>query len=157
MIHITDTLIGEISAQAQASPRKRMNYNFHEHYSDTLQRMINAMEPGTYVQPHKHEAPDKREAFVVLTGKVVVVEFDPEGNITDHIVLSSINGALGVEIAAKTYHMVIALEPGSAVYELKDGPYTPVDDKNFAPWAPAEGEAGCEAYLHSILIKLGLG
>jgi len=156
LFKITSSFIENITEQASRSARKRMNYNFHKTPDDTLQRMINAMEPGTYVQPHKHENPEKREAFILLKGSFAIVSFDEDGNITDHIVLSQKQGNLGVEISAKTYHMVIALENQSAVYELKDGPYNPLNDKQFAPWAPAENEVGCQDFLGKIMNDLQL-
>ncbi|MBM3436837.1 MAG: cupin fold metalloprotein, WbuC family, partial [Bacteroidetes bacterium] len=58
--------------------------------------------------------------------------------------------------AERKYHTIICLEPDSVIYELKDGPYDPADDKNFAPWAPKEGEPGCEEYMTKILYSLGL-
>ena len=41
------------------SPRLRLNHNFHDDLADPINRMLNALEPGTYLQPHKHENPDK--------------------------------------------------------------------------------------------------
>ena len=60
-----------------------------------LQRMINALEPGTYCQPHKHENPDKVEAFILLTGKLLVVEFDDAGTVKQYVVLSHESGSFG--------------------------------------------------------------
>jgi cupin fold WbuC family metalloprotein len=156
MIKIDKNLTGKITEQAIASPRRRKNYNFHRFQGDTLQRLINAMEPGTYVHPHKHESPDKREAFLVLTGTLLVVEFDCFGNIVDHIILNQGLGNYGSEIAERTYHTIISLEKGSVAYEAKDGPYDPADDKCFAPWAPLENSPDCEAYINSILAKLNI-
>jgi cupin fold WbuC family metalloprotein len=156
MIRIDQNLTKKLTEQAIASPRKRKNYNFHRFPEDTLQRLLNAMEPGTYVHPHKHENPDKREAFLVRTGTLLVVEFDEEGNITDHIVLNRELGNFGTEIAERTYHTIISLEKGSVAYEAKDGPYDPADDKYFAGWAPPENSPECEAYISSILAKLNI-
>jgi cupin fold WbuC family metalloprotein len=130
-----------------------MNHNFHSGFSDTLQRMLNAMEPLSYIQPHKHENPDKREVFMALRGRFVVVEFDEQGNITDHILLDPLNGNFGAEIPERTYHTIIALDPDTVAYEFKDGPYTPIDDKNFAPWAPKEGAPQAEDFLRNLLDK----
>ena len=141
----------ETSAKAKVSPRRRMNYNFHKEYSDTLQRMLNAMEPLSYIQPHKHENPDKREAFFALRGRFIVVEFDEVGNITDHTLLNPLAGNFGAEIPERTYHTIIALDPDTVAYEVKDGPYAPINDKNFASWAPQEGSAEAEKYLRGIL------
>lgn len=156
MIKIDKPLLDSISKEAQQTERKRKNYNFHKSGSDLLQRMINAMEPGTYVQPHKHESPDKREVFLILTGKMAVIEFDDTGKVTEFTILSREEGVHGIEIAPRIYHMVIALETGSSVYEIKDGPYSVADDKNFAPWAPREGNADCENYLLKIMTEIAL-
>lgn len=146
----------KVSQQASLSARKRQNYNFHETLSANVQRMLNAMEPGTYVQPHKHEDPDKVEAFLILTGKVLVVEFDDNGHITSQCLLSAIDGVFGTEIAPRTWHTIISLAPGSVVFEAKDGPYMPINDKNFAPWAPREGEPGTEQFINDVIKRCGI-
>lgn len=151
MIRINEELINRISSQAKESPRKRMNYNFHSLASDPLQRMLNAIEPGSYIQPHKHEKPAKREAFFALRGKIAVIEFNDKGEITEHIILDPKKGNYGTEVKEGTWHMILALEPGSVAYEVKDGPYDPDDDKSFARWAPAEGDHAADAYLQDII------
>ena len=87
-----------VSNDAKLSVRKRMNHNFHKEYTDPVQRMLNAVEPGTYIRPHKHENPDKIEVFIILKGRVVVVEFDEKGSAVDHVILDQDGGALAVEI-----------------------------------------------------------
>ncbi len=156
MIKIDNHLIDLISTQAQSSIRQRKNYNFHKLAEDPFQRLINAIEPYSYIQPHKHESPDKREVFFILRGKMVVVQFDDYGVITDHMVLDASNGNIAAEIPEKTWHTVISLEKGSVAYETKDGPYDPRDDKNFAHWAPKEGDSSCKLYIDSILQNLNL-
>jgi len=161
MIKINEYFISETSEKAKKSPRLRMNFNFHKEEAATLQRMLNAIEPSTYIQPHKHENPDKVEAFFVLRGRVLVVEFDNEGNITEHIILDSKSGDYGAEIAPRTWHTIISLESGTVAYEVKDGPYDVAVDKNFALWAPAEsntieGKEQCLSYISSILKQLNI-
>jgi len=156
MIRIDTQLTESLVRDARSSVRRRKNHNFHTVMTDPLQRMLHALEPGTYVRPHKHENPDKREAFVILRGRVAAVEYTPEGEIAGHIVLDPSTGNFGVEFAARIWHSLIALESGSVLYEVKDGPWDPIDDKNFATWAPKEGEEGCGAFLEKILSKLGL-
>ena len=114
------------------------------------------MEPLSYIQPHKHEDPDKREVFFALRGRILVIEFDDLGNISDHILLDPLNGSYGTEIPERTYHTIVALDQDTVAYEFKDGPYAAIDDKNFAPWAPAESEAGCTEYLYRLLNLLSL-
>lgn len=156
MIKINKTLLNEQTAKAQASTRLRMNYNFHQDYADPMNRMLNCLEPGTYTRPHKHEDPDKREIFLILRGKLAVLEYDEDGNILECVVLDPLAGNYGVEISAGTWHSVISLEAGTVVYEFKDGPYMPINDKNFAVWAPAEGDPECVTFLETLTHKAGL-
>jgi cupin fold WbuC family metalloprotein len=156
MIKINTELISQVSDQAQSRLRKRQNFNFHRQMDDTLQRLLNAIEPYSYIQPHKHEAPDKREVFFILRGKMAVIEYDSEGNIVDHIILDAACGNYAVEIPERTWHSIISLEPGSVSYEFKDGPYNPIDDKNFASWAPKEGAADSREYIEHVLHRCGI-
>ena len=156
MIIIDSHLLNAVSAQAKVSPRRRKNFNFHKDYSDTLQRLLNAMEPLSYIQPHRHADPDKREVFFSLRGRIAVIEFDDLGNITGHTVLDPSDGNFGAEIPERTFHTIIPLDPETVAYEVKDGPYSPIDDKNFASWAPKEGSANATEYLKGILKKLGI-
>lgn len=156
MIKIDSELVKLISEQAYLSHRKRKNYNFHKELNDPFQRLINAIEPYSYIQPHKHENPDKREVFFILRGRMVVVEFDDYGNIVDHIILDAETGCMAAEIPERTWHCIISLEKGSVVYETKDGPYDPKDDKNFAQWAPKEDDKSSKQYIDYILEELNL-
>lgn len=156
MITITQKEVQNLSSLAKTSPRLRKNKNYHPELSDTLQRLLNAMEPNTYVQPHKHENPDKREIFVILSGKALIVEFDEVGNIIEHVILDSNSGTYAVEIPARSWHTVLSLEEGTVVFEFKDGPYNATDDKNFATWAPKEGDADCQTYNNNILKQLDI-
>jgi cupin fold WbuC family metalloprotein len=153
---IEQSLLDKLCNQATSSERLRKNFNLHDELSDTLQRLLNAMQPGTYVQPHKHENPDKREVFSVLQGSILVVCFNDTGEITEHVVLNPAFGKYIVEIPALTWHSVIVLKADTVVFEVKDGPYKPINDKNFAPWAPQEGDIQCKAFNASILKKLQL-
>ncbi len=154
MIRIDDQLIDGLTKKARQSERKRINHNFHKVLSDTLQRLLNVMEPDTYVRPHKHENPDKREAFLVLQGRALVVEFDDTGIVTDFFLLDPVKGKFGVEISERTWHTVIALDKDTVIYEVKDGPYDPIDDKNFASWAPGEYTEEAKEYNRQLLKKL---
>jgi cupin fold WbuC family metalloprotein len=156
MIKLDKHLLAEMNNKSRVAKRKRAHYTFHKTDDDTLQRMLNAMQPGTYLQPHKHENPDKREVFLVLTGKFLVVEFEENGNITDHMILDANSHQYAAEIAERVYHTVICLAPDSIAYEIKDGPYRPIDDKNFASWAPKEGDPDCAVYIDKILKELNI-
>lgn len=148
---VSKELLDELSKKAMNSPRKRLNHNFHDDLADPINRMLNAFEPGTYIQPHKHENPAKREVFIVLRGSLVVVFFDDLGNPTDFVLLDPKKENFAVEIPIGAWHSLFALETGTVVYEVKDGPYFPISDKNFASWAPKEGDSLCETYLKTLI------
>lgn len=151
MIKITDKLISKVSKKARLSKRKRSNYNFHNTSSDNIQRFLNALEPGTYLRPHKHEDPDKVEVFLILSGRVMVIEFDDHGNIIDHILLDPDKGNRGVEIPPGSWHSFIVLEEGSVLYEIKGGPYVEETDKIFAEWAPEEGSGEVQLFKQELM------
>ncbi len=156
MIKIDQPLLERLLQKADNSERKRANHNFHQSAEDTMHRMLNCMNPGTYVAPHKHQNPDKNEAFIILRGKILIVTFTEEGKITKHSVLEAGSPQFGAEIPPKTYHTLIPLAHGSILYEVKDGPWDIKTDKTFAPWAPKEGEEGTLEYNQSILQQIGL-
>ena len=152
MRKITNRLISAVSKKAKKSERKRSNYNFHRDYNDGIQRFLNAAEKGSYLRPHKHSLPGKWEAFILIKGRALVLEFDSTGNIRNHVILDS-RLCPGVEIPPKTWHSFIPLENGTVLYEIARGPYT-ANEKIFAPWAPEEGTPTAAEFNRKILKKL---
>ena len=156
MMKITDEIINKTSDKAKTSERHRCNYNFHKSYGDPIQRFLNAVEPNSYLRPHKHEDPDKTEIFLSLKGRVLIVEFDDNGSITDHFILDLQDGKIGVEIPPKTWHSFIALQEGSVLYEIKEGPFVQGAGMIFAEWAPEEGTNAAREFNDKILKELKL-
>ena len=111
---IDEQLLNLVTAQAKASPRLRMNYNFHQSLEDKCHRMLNAVEPGTVVPIHRH--PTKDESFVILRGKVRVTTHND-------VVLSQESGNYGVDIPKNVWHKLESLESGSVIFECKEGPF----------------------------------
>lgn len=144
---INQDLLDQVSAQAQASPRRRKNHNFHVSETDSCNRLLNAIEPDSYIQPHCHYDAEKDESLVVVRGRVGVVFFDAHGAITSQAVLAPASEAVGVNIPHGVFHTLVALEPGSVFFEAKAGPYAPLTAREKAPWAPAEGDPQAEVFL----------
>lgn len=138
---IDKKLLDETTEKAKLSSRLRMNYNFHESLDDPINRLINAMEPDTYLRPHRHKNPDKNEVFLLLRGKVALFLFDNDGTITEKVILDPSTGVYGGEIPADVWHTLVVLESGSVVYEIKQGPFAPLSPENMAPWSPAVEDA----------------
>jgi cupin fold WbuC family metalloprotein len=145
---ITTAFLQDLMRQAAESPRKRAIFRLHEH-EEPLQRMVNALLPGTYVTPHKHENPDKVELFSILVGRLACVQFSEQGDIQEVIVLDAEGDVRVVDIPPRVYHSIVALAP-SAALEIIQGPYEAATHKKFAPFAPLEDSAEAAAYLQQL-------
>lgn len=144
---IDHKLLDAVTAEARQSPRRRKNRNFHPADDFPAHRLLNAMEPDSYIPPHRHLAADKDETFVVLRGRLGLVIFHGDGIVRQSVELAAGGPALGVDIPHGTWHSVVALEPGTVFLEAKAGPYLPFTADEKAPWAPAENDPAAAAYL----------
>ena len=144
---ITTDLFGELESRAAASPRRRMNHNFHSGPGDNPHRMLNVLLRGTYVRPHRHVTPPKSETFLPLTGRVGIVCFDDDGAVSACHELDSNGPVRGIDLEPGVWHTVVALSDVSVCFEVKPGPWEPASDKDFAAWAPAEGEPGVAGFV----------
>lgn len=140
-------------ALSRVSPRGRAIVRYHEH-AEAVQRMLNAIEPESYVRPHRHIEPDKVEVFVVLAGRALVLQFDDAGKVTDYAVIAAEGPQRGVEIPARTWHSLVALESGTVLYEIIEGAFTPSTHKTYAPWAPSEGSPEAAAFHDALTARL---
>lgn len=120
-------LLDTVSEQAKASPRLRMNYNFHHSLEDKCHRFLNAVEPGTKVEIHRH--PTKDESFVLLRGRVKVTTYNDDGTVIESIVLCPEEGLYGVDIPKGVWHKLESIESGSVVFECKEGPFVPHEEE----------------------------
>lgn len=127
---ISDQIIDNLIAEAKASPRLRKNYNLHDSTSDSVQRMFNAMEPGTIVPIHRHKSVN--ETMILLRGKMKVIVYDENRSPTSTI-LDINSGNIGVHIRGGVWHTVEVLEEGTVVFEVKEGPYQPFSEDDILP------------------------
>jgi cupin fold WbuC family metalloprotein len=149
--YIDPTLLDAVSAEAKASPRRRKNRNFHSDDAEPGHRLLNAIEPDSYIMPHRHLDPNKGETMVVLRGALGLVIFDDSGKIIEATQLSDGPASrMGVDIPSATWHSVFALTPDTVFLEAKAGPYQPLSPDEKAPWAPAEGTPQAAAYLDDL-------
>ena len=149
LVRIDQTLLSNLSQRARQHSRRRLNHNFHEPL-DVVNRMLNAIEPDSYICPHRHQHPPLEESFLVLRGTGSVIVFTEVGEVEDILVLDSRRQCWGVEIPAGRYHTILSRAVGSVFYEVKQGPYDPQRAKEFAPWAPLEGTPEATAYLQRL-------
>jgi len=148
---IDQSMLDAASQAARESPRGRRNQNFHDANEAQCHRLLNAIEPGSYVAPHRHLDSAKDETIIVLRGRLGCVVFDDAGAIVQACVLAPGSARVGIDIPHRNFHTVFALEPGTVFFEAKAGPYHPLGEAELAPWAPREGEPGCADFC----VRLG--
>jgi len=146
--------LNNLCADAQRSPRKRQHQNIHESYEDPCQRLFNAIEPESYIRPHKHSTDPGDELLIAVRGSMALVIFDEQGIVIDIVRFGagrdSEGLSVGAEVACNTWHTVIALVPGCVLLEVKSGPFDPNRPKDLAPWAPDESAVDASDYLNKL-------
>lgn len=152
-------LIARKAGDARANPRGREMHVLHPSGDAPLQRMLNVMQPETYVRPHRHWNPPCDEALVVLQGALGILTFDEHGVLepNETVVLDPTAGMHAIDIRAGVWHTVVVLAPDTAVFEVKPGPYVPAVAGDLAPWSPEPGTPGAEPYLAELTRRLRPG
>jgi cupin fold WbuC family metalloprotein len=146
---IDRALIEQKIEDAKRNIRRREIHNFHSSDQETLHRMLNSIQPGSYIRPHRHSDPPKDEAFVLLRGSAGFAIFDAEQGLRkkEFILLDSERGTHGIDIRAGVWHTMFSLQPDTVLYEVKPGPYLPLSDKDFAPWSPPDNSSDAPDFL----------
>lgn len=129
IVSIDNVLFDSLTEQAKVSPRLRMNYDLRNCSSDSSQRMLNAIEPGSVVPIHRHQSTS--ETVVVLRGRVVEEFYDELENFCSaSYELSSGGPMCALNIPAGTWHTLRSLESGTVILEMKDGGYVPIHEND---------------------------
>lgn len=149
----SNDFFNQLSATATNSRRQRQHYNLHASYEELCQRFFNAIEPDTYIRPHRHDASQGVETLVAIRGAMALVVFSETGEVK-HVqklgvasMLAAEDVATVVEVEPGIWHTVISLEPGSLLLEVKAGPFNPDTPKYPASWAPEESSDESGEYL----------
>ena len=148
-MEINKELLDQLLEQAKVNPRLRQNLDLRTSSSDTSQRMLNALLPGTVVPIHRHE--DTAETVICLCGKldeVIYEEINPllsplkgedaacfekgmdaqdvtiESRLREieRIHLCPAQSQYGCQVPKGAWHTVEVIEP-SVIFEAKDGKY----------------------------------
>jgi cupin fold WbuC family metalloprotein len=151
MPHLTPSDLDALTEQARAQSRRRQHRNLHSCAEEPCQRLINAVEPDSYIPPHCHIHQLTHECLLALRGSFAIIIFDDIGTPVTAWRFGGVAAELEVvEIAPAVWHTVIALEHGSVLFETKSGPYQPNQSKLLAPWAPIESDPASAGYLSSL-------
>lgn len=125
---IDKELLDKVSAMAKSSERLRMNHNFHESLDAKAQRLLNALEPGTMLPIHRHR--HTAETYILLRGRIKVIFYNDGKEVTDVFNLNPVDEKYGVHIPKGQWHTLEVLEKDTVIFEVKDGPYMPLDSKD---------------------------
>ena len=121
---ITEELLDNLSAEAKVNPRLRMNYDLRNSAEDGSQRMLNALEPGTILPIHRHQT--SSEIVTIVRGAIREYFYDENGKQTEEITLKFGEGVPMLVVPMGVWHKLDCLEPGTIIYESKDGAYRPM-------------------------------
>lgn len=140
-------LLDQLVEQARQSPRRRAHHNLHTNMADPAQRLLVAMEPDSYVRPHCHFDPAKAETLIILRGCLGVLVFDEVGWVVEFREMRPGGPVIGYDMPPGRFHSIVALEEGTVFMEAKAGPYVPLAEAEWAPWAPPEGAAEVPGFV----------
>lgn len=125
---INDQLLNTVTGQAKASSRLRMNFNLHDSLDAKAQRLLNALEPGTVLPVHRHR--ETAETYIVLRGSIRVIFYNDEKLLTAEFLIDPKEKEYGIHIPAGQWHTLEVLESGTVIFEVKDGPYAPLQPED---------------------------
>jgi cupin fold WbuC family metalloprotein len=121
-------VLDELTAKARTCERLRMNFDLRTSLNDTSQRMLNALEPGTVVPIHRHCT--TAETVIIVRGRVKEFLYDECGNLVEEILMEVGGDCPVLQIPAGQWHTIESLEPGSVIFEAKDGAFAPLKEED---------------------------
>ncbi|MDK9706492.1 MAG: WbuC family cupin fold metalloprotein [Desulforhopalus sp.] len=153
---LSAALIDQVVQASRLSPRKRILLPLHKGPEAPLHRMLNAIQPQSYIRPHRHLYPPKPETIIVLRGAILCIVFTPSGEVQEELTIAAGTDNFGFDCEPGVYHTFLALSIDTVIFEVKPGPYEVSTDKDFATWAPPEESPEAANYL-AFLYKLREG
>ena len=149
MKKLTSAGLASLSQQARQLPRLRANSNLHQELTDPIQRLAIAMEPETLILPHRH--PHTWEILTALRGRFTVLVFDDAGKVVERAELGADTSV--VEIPAGGWHAVLSRDTDAVIFEVKHGPYAPIQEADIAGWS--KGRSAGELNAWYAVAKVG--
>lgn len=147
---IDNEFLDGLTDEAHRNPRLRKNGNLHPGDRSACHRLFNAVEPGSYIRPHRHLDPEKDETFVMIRGKLGIVTFDETGEVSGSWVIGAGAERVAADIPHGVYHTALSLETGTIFFEAKAGPYLPLSEAERGGFAPEDGAPEAAAYLQRL-------
>jgi cupin fold WbuC family metalloprotein len=153
MFILDNQMLDGLCQQARHTSRRRQHLNIHSSYQENCQRLFNAIQPDSYIPPHRHSIENKQELLVAIRGSFSLITFDNHGDFirTDsfgsELYADKICPNVGMEIPPNVWHTVLAKQDNSILLEVKEGPFVSDKAKEIAPWAPRDGSVEAVGFL----------
>jgi cupin fold WbuC family metalloprotein len=147
---LTPELIESARVASRTHPRQRIMVQIQRSEAAPVQRLLNVMQPGSYVRPHQHPRPQAIELVHVIQGAAALCIFQADGTLLEKRELRSGTEAALADMEPGVYHTFYAVEPDTVVLEIKGGPYDAKQDKIWPAWAPEENTPEAVAYLERL-------
>lgn len=143
-----------LKAAVKASAKRRARINTHPDGEDALHEMIIAIDPSSYIRPHKH--PGKSEAFHIVEGEVDIVVFKDDGEIDQVVPLGAPDSGRSFyyRMSKSFFHTLIIRSEVLIVHEITNGPFRP-QGTIFADFAPEDSDTQrAEAYQADLVRRV---
>lgn len=150
LFELTEDLLSEGFAASRTSPRKRIIFPIHRTQDAPVQRMLNFMQPGTYVKPHIHRGTGASESVVLLSGSLQYLIFNEDGRVIRTFRATAGTPSAVLDIEPDVWHSFLVLDADTVIFECKIGPYEAMSDKDFALWAPDEGTDDAHEWIRAM-------
>lgn len=126
---VSDEMLAEHRTQASLSARHRFLYLICGGPNQPTQAFLNTFLKDSQVRPHRHIMD---ETIEIIDGTFRVSTFNDDGTIKEEREMQS--GDVFV-LPANVWHTSECLTEHGTFLGIKEGFYSPDDDKEFAPWA----------------------
>ena len=154
IIEIKENQLDDLKVAATKAPLKRARFCLHHNLTDQVHEMIIAFCQESYIRPHRHT--NKSESFHIIEGKLAVIFFDDEGNVTRQIKMGTVgsDSIFFYRLSSNLWHTVVPLSDFVIIHETTTGPFIK-EESEFAPWSPAvDDPKGIERFLVEITGEL---
>lgn len=147
LFQLSDQMMEDGLKASRESERLRIILPLHRKQNESVQRMINFLQPGTYIRPHKHPLEHASESLILIQGSIRFFTFDEDGDVLTENEIQSKPTPGVIDIEPQVWHSFIILEEDTILFECKKGPYDAETDKIFAEWSPEEGSDDVEGWM----------
>ena len=84
---------------------------------------------------------------LILKGSAGLTLFDQDGVIVKKLMLNAGGSISGMEMNPHTLHTLYPITDEAVIMEVKEGPFTPTQESDFAAWSPKEGSVDAQTFL----------